>query len=224
MAKKCLVYPGATFGRLTILEKIGRRESRTGKTVVTMWLCACACGKQKSISNANLTKGITSSCGCLHKEMLLRRNTKHGRANTPMYKVWLTMVQRCTNPNCRNWADYGGRGITVCDTWRQYETFYADMSETYAHGLTLERVDNDGPYAKWNCVWASRTAQGSNKRNTVWFVLDGVSVCTEEAARRLGVTSGALRYRKKRAMSDQDIADTLRAKYRQNQLRLSNTP
>lgn len=207
MARRSVVFPGSVFGRLTVVERVGIRKSPTGKTSVCLWVCACSCGKEATVSNANLSKGVTNSCGCIHREQLIGRNTKHGHAATPIYKVWLTMNQRCTNPRVKNWDDYGGRGITVCESWKTFEQFYTDMAPTYVQGLTLERENNNAGYSKDNCVWASRLVQAGNRRTTAWFDLHGKRTCLEVAARIIGVTSGAIRYWRKRGLTDEQITD-----------------
>lgn len=116
-----------------------------------------------------LLDGRHKSCGCLKRERIIARSTKHGdksRANVSRtYNSWANMVRRCTNPNHPRYADWGGRGITVDPSWLDYRNFLADMSER-PPGTTLNRKDNDGPYARWNCDWAGPAAQAANSRNT----------------------------------------------------------
>jgi len=93
----------------------------------------------------------------------------HGHAKvgrrSPTYKAWYAMLQRCTNPRVEKWAHYGGRGITVCDRWRTFANFLADMGEK-PFKLTLERIDNDGNYEPGNCRWATQSEQLMNRRTT----------------------------------------------------------
>lgn len=88
---------------------------------------------------------------------------RHGMHNTPIYRVWEAMIQRCTNPNNARWADYGGRGITVADRWRDFVNFYADMGPR-PDGLTLDRIDVNGNYEPGNCRWATYKEQRANVR------------------------------------------------------------
>ena len=116
-----------------------------------------------------LLNGRHKSCGCLKRERLAERSTRHGakpRAGaSPTYNSWMNMLRRCTNPDHPRYADWGGRGIDVCDRWREFAAFVADMGEK-PHGLTLERRDNDGDYTPDNCFWATPAVQAMNKRST----------------------------------------------------------
>ncbi|MET3998844.1 hypothetical protein [Marinobacterium sp. MBR-109] len=90
---------------------------------------------------------------------------KHGMAGTSTYKSWLAMKKRCLNPDCKDYPNWGGRGITICNEWMDFNNFLRDMGEK-PKGMTLERVNNDDDYKPGNCIWASRTAQSRNRRYT----------------------------------------------------------
>ena len=147
------------FGRLTVL-----RFSHTGKWGRAFWACLCDCGKETVASGEDLKSGNTASCGCLWQS-LGDRTRKHGRSRTSVHNRWKEMHQRCRNPKHKRFADYGGRGIQVCERWHDFTNFLADMGEP-PPGLTLDRKDNDGNYEPGNCRWATDTEQRSNKRKS----------------------------------------------------------
>lgn len=149
------------FGRLVVVEQ----ADNNNRGQVT-WKCKCDCGNIKIICSASLVRGSTNSCGCLQKEDVKKRSTKHGMRKTLTYKIWAGMLQRCNNWNDPSYKDYGGRGITVCERWLKFENFFADMGEK-PHGLTIDRIDNDLGYYKENCKWATQAEQVRNQRLSV---------------------------------------------------------
>ncbi|MDR2219719.1 MAG: hypothetical protein LBE24_03970 [Methylobacillus sp.] len=150
------------------------------------WNVVCDCGKRKIISTENF--GVTKSCGCWRDQRIKETATKHGMAGTPIFCVWKTMRARCNNPRNGSYANYGSRGITVCDRWKSsFENFLADMGATYRNGLSLERVDNDGDYSPENCVWADSKTQGRNKRSNRYIDTPSGRMLLVEAAELSGI-------------------------------------
>ena len=162
---------GMVFVRLTVIEMLPER-SRGGKI---LWKCVCECGKEVSVQSSNLTCGHTLSCGCLGKENRTTALTKHGWRHTPEYNIWCGIIQRCNNPSNDRYDDYGGRGIKVCDRWREsFSHFLADMGPRPDGAMTIDRFpDNNGNYEPGNCRWATSTQQGRHKRNNRLVTLDG---------------------------------------------------
>ena len=175
---------GQVIGRLTVLwERPVRRNGRT-------WLCRCACGRLILVNHYNLAKLHTQSCGCLKRDKTVRRFTTHGHSSdghcSRTYIIWEAMKRRCYTPRQPNYARYGGRGITVCDKWRDsFEAFLGDMGEC-PQDYSIERIDNDGPYCKDNCRWATPTEQGNNKRNNVMLTHDGKTLTLAQWSRETG--------------------------------------
>lgn len=170
---------GHVFGKLTAIRPTAQRY----RTFV-VWHCRCACGNDAFVGSGILTSGNTRSCGCVF----------HGHAakgGTREYKSWQSMLSRCRNPNDPMFQHYGGRGITVCDRWQNFETFLSDMGQR-PRGTSVERIDNSAGYTPENCKWANQTEQNRNRSITRWFTLNGVTMCMTEWADRLGITKTAM--------------------------------
>lgn len=157
---------GKKFGRLTVM-CLDERGTK-GKTY---WLCKCECGNVKSVRADSLRCGAIRSCGCLkreHDSLNLARD-KHNMSGTRIYEIWQSMKGRCFNRNNARWERYGGRGITVCEEWRDDFQSFCDwaMANGYREDLTLDRIDNDGNYCPENCRWATQKQQSRNRRTNI---------------------------------------------------------
>lgn len=172
---------GKRFNALTVLRAV---HMVNGNRMVAV---QCDCGKVLPIRASRL--GIQESCGC-------KRN--HGHSAEPQYKAWTQMIQRCTNPNFRQFADYGGRGISVCDRWRQsYVAFLEDMGPRPS-GATIDRINVDGNYEPGNCRWATRAEQALNTTRNVIVDVGGHRVPLKVAAEMTGLRYGTLKARLRR--------------------------
>ena len=147
-----------------------------------------------------MRNGSTKSCGCLSNELLKKRNSIHGLCRTRIYSIWDNMIQRCTNPNRNEFVNYGGRGIKICDEWRQsFRAFYEwAIDNGYDDNLSLDRIDVDGNYCPQNCRWITVAEQGANKRNCVLIEINGKTQTMSQWARECGVSSSTI-YRRFKA-------------------------
>lgn len=184
-------HTNKTFGRLTVLS-----FSHMDNFGHSVWFCQCSCGTIKTIIGDCLKRGTTLSCGCLALERQKAANVKHGKSHYREYDVWAAMVQRCTRLTHPSYADYGGRGITVCERWlSSIDTFLEDIGRRPSDRHSLNRIDNDGNYEPKNCEWTTRDVQSRNMRSNRYLTFQGMSLIMKDWATHLGMNYGTLRAR-----------------------------
>lgn len=187
---------GQRFGRLKVVSHAGTRTEASGKKR-SLWLCNCDCGNTVEVLRDNLVGGRTTSCGCYRYERSIACNTDHGGTGTRLFDIWQSMKERCYNPNCKSYANYGGRGISIWGEWRksfQKFRFWA-LRNGYKDNLTIDRIDNDGPYAPWNCRWVTMQEQQYNRRNNRYIEYGGERMTLTEWAIRLNMKPNTLHQR-----------------------------
>lgn len=177
---------GQRFGKLTVVERMYTNSPRA------FWLCECECGNTTTARADHLKSGRTTSCGCIR--------TKHGdkrRGKTErLYRIWCAMKNRCYEKSYRQFKNYGGRGITVCEEWKNYAVFKEwSFANGYRDELSIDRIDVNGNYEPSNCRWATQEEQANNKRQNRRETFNGETHTVAEWAKIYGVKYSTLRSR-----------------------------
>lgn len=194
----CSDLLGRKFGMLTI---IGFRLVETQNSQAWYWDCKCDCGNTvRARKPCNVRSGQTSSCGCLKKKVekqkFIGKHKTHGKTDTRLYGIWSKMKGRCMCLSNRAYKNYGGRGIMVCDEWKNFEVFYEwAINNGYNDNLTIERNDVNGGYSPDNCCWIPLEEQAANKRNIRYVELDGVKMPLKTACNLLKIPYKAVHLR-----------------------------
>ena len=210
----CLPHP--LNGEIFEVTKMPKRRDLTGQkfnelTVLRFshansnahWECLCSCGAVVVVKSWNLLSGNTKSCGHLQTAA----KTLHGMCETRTYISWKAMISRCTNANNKDFKHYGGRGITVCDTWKVFDRFLADMGER-PDGTSLDRIDNTLGYFAENCRWATRSQQARNTRSNRLITHNGVTATAAEWVETTNTGKSAMYNRIRAGWTDSEIINT----------------
>lgn len=203
--EKFPLQEGQKFGMLTVikLDHVKRGFTKEGwQHNRFMYLCKCDCGNYCVVDKTNLNRGDIISCGCYRYTEECRRKIgngrrRHGKCTESIYSIWQNMKNRCFNSNLKAYKNYGGRGITVCDAWKNDFNKFLEWAESngYKDGLSIERIDVNGNYCPENCTWIPLKVQAKNKRNTRLITYKGETHCLVDWAEKLGMNRGTLRRR-----------------------------
>lgn len=170
---------GRRYGKLVVLHSAGHVGP------AHYWLCRCDCSNVVAIRGSFLTSGNSTSCGCSRRI--------HLKCDTPEYRAWAGMKGRCHNPKSKQWHRYGGRGIKVCDKWREsFKDFLADVGPRPSRFHSMDRIDNDGDYEPGNCRWATNKEQSINRSSSRFLTFQGTTLTVTEWANRLGMKQPTL--------------------------------
>lgn len=181
---------GKRFGRLTVIEHLGRKNH------ASFWRCKCDCGNEVNCYYGNLVRGTSTSCGCMRSTYAKISRNCHGESTGVLYKRWSGMRTRCYNPNAKEYENYGGRGIKVCEEWAQYWPFREwAYNNGYSDDLTLDRIDVNKDYSPENCRWIPIDEQASNKRTSMIIEYNGFRMTAAQWARELGIGKDTITYR-----------------------------
>lgn len=206
---------GQRFGRLVILKRIG--VSTSGKP---LWLCKCDCGNESEVNSNSLKNGYTKSCGCLRKETTATTSKKytstHGLSReksgrkTRLFRIWRGIKYRCLVPTSKDYPNYGAKGITICDEWKDDFKAFHDwaMNNGYKSNLTIDRKENTGNYEPSNCRWVTTKQQNRNQSQTIYLHLNGKIKSLGEWSEITGINIETLRGRKSRGWSDEKTLTT----------------
>lgn len=195
----CLKYEikdikGQRFGRLIALEHVGFSSNR-----VALWKCRCDCGNIVIVREGNLHSGKSQSCRCLNIDRTKETNLRHGMAHTRLYNIWSKMKERCYNPARKAYKNYGGKGVHVCDEWRNdFQKFYDwAINNGYKENLTIDRINSNGNYEPSNCRWVTLSENTRLKYKSDFITVGDLSLTIHDWAQRIGLSQKTLRDRYK---------------------------
>lgn len=199
---------GQVFGKLTVIGI--SRKVQSGKRERYYWKCQCQCGNEKEVRTDCLTSGSIRSCGCLKSEqdaINLSAFHRHKLSNTHLWYVYYGLLSRCYNSKNKSYKNYGGRGIEVCEEWRNSFDSFAEWAKKtgYADGLQIDRIDNNGNYEPANCRWTTVRLQSRNRRSNIVVSYKGEEMTLIEASERSGLPYDALNARWHRGVRGEEL-------------------
>lgn len=193
------------FERLTVI-KLSPKTYRVG---YKFWTCFCDCGKAVDVSQSHLVTGHTKSCGCMKSEIHSKRLTTHGKSEHKLYRLYNSILERCYSQYSKSYIEYGGRGIKVCDRWRNsFLHFLDDIGEKPEGKYSLDRIDNNGDYEPDNVRWATDEQQSNNRRNIIFLTYKDETKPLSQWAKDIGLKRKTLACRIKRGWTIEEILET----------------
>lgn len=203
MTAKIIDMTGRRYGSVIGLRQVGPSKWRG-----LLWHFACDCGREFEASGSEVRRGNITRCPACSMDAKRASKTVHGLSGTPEYRNWCAMKTRCLNPRSHAFAEYGGRGIMVCERWKEsFGAFLSDMGERPTPEHTVERKNNSGNYDPGNCVWATRSEQANNKRNNRLISIDGSVKTLAEWSRIVGINESSMRKRLSRGVSGKALLE-----------------
>lgn len=203
------------FERLLVISNEGVRKGHQ------YWLCQCDCGNKKIVEGGNLKSGNTKSCGCFHVEQAINKNKTHGMRYSKEYTAWESMITRCHNTKNKSYADHGGKGISVCDEWREsFQYFINHIGKAPSPNHSVDRINNNGDYEPGNVRWATRIEQANNKSNNRYITYNGKTLTLAQWESELNLRSGLLSQRIRQGFTEEmaltkKVRNTVRNKINQ---------
>lgn len=202
---------GKKFGYLTVIERAPNHIRPSGYKEV-MWKCRCDCEKEVVRSAKGLKRYNRCSCGCMKSTVTREQATTHGCTNTRLFRIWSGIKTRCDNPNDQHWDDYGGRGVIICDEWKNDFVAFKNWAESngYSDDLTIDRINVNGNYCPENCRWVNWKVQANNKRTTVKINYHGELYTMSELADMFGVKLSRIKGARHRGKLNEEYLDNLK--------------
>lgn len=192
---------GKRIGRIVVVD-----YSHINNRSEAVYNLLCDCGKAYKLNRAEIKKLTGVGCKDCYRKSLPKLSTTHGASYSKLYRKWLSMIQRCCNPNCRIFKFYGAKGVAICDEWRSSFEKFSEWAKSsgYVDGLTIDRIDVFKGYSPDNCRWATNKEQSLNRRNTKRYEIDGVSRTIGEWCESFDISPNMARARVRRGMSIMD--------------------
>jgi len=211
MGKKIRMI-GKRIGRLVVIAETDRRD----KNGTIYYLCKCDCGNEKLICGKGLRHTNTVSCGCYNLEKHKKDNPDYKH---PLYRDYMSIKERCNNPNDKAYKNYGARGIKIVDEWNTFSTFKEwALSNGYQQGLWIDRINNDGNYGPDNCRWATPKEQQNNKRVCVYITVDGKKQTMMQWSEEKGIKYSTLKQRYDKGIRGNDLFAPINQKYSHSEM------